>query len=175
MRIAKGDEYLTAFRTRFRLHEYLVIPFGLANAPSPFQNYINDTLKGYLDEFCTAYIDDILIFSETLEEHETHVKKVLARLQDAGLQIDIKKCNFHVMPLTDLKKDAPFVWGSDQQRAFLKIKSEFKKNVVIQHFDRDKPTRLETDASDRGTGGVLLQPDVSGNWRPVAFFSKKMS
>ncbi|KAI0995914.1 Transposon Ty3-I Gag-Pol polyprotein [Podosphaera aphanis] len=234
MRIAEGDEYLTAFRTRFGLYEYLVMPFGLANAPSSFQNYINDTLKGYLDEFCTAYIDDILIFSGTLQEHEIHVKKVLSRLQEAGLQIDINKCEFHstsvkflgliittkgiemdptkleaiekweqpkntkdifrfvgfinfyrrfinkfgsiVMPLTDLmKKDANFVWGSDQQNAFAQIKSKFKENVVIQHFDWDKPTRLETDASDRGTGGVLLQPDMSGNWRPVAFFSKKMS
>lgn len=59
LRIAEGDEYLTAFRTRFGLYEYLVMPFGLANAPSSFQNYINDTLRGYLDEFCTAYIDDI--------------------------------------------------------------------------------------------------------------------
>lgn len=65
MRIAEGDEYLTAFRTRFGLYEYLVMPFGLANAPSSFQNYINDTLRGYLDEFCTAYIDDILIFSQS--------------------------------------------------------------------------------------------------------------
>ncbi|KAI0992805.1 hypothetical protein K3495_g15379 [Podosphaera aphanis] len=75
------------------------MPFGLANAPSSFQNYINDTLKGYLDEFCTAYIDDILIFSETFEEHQEHVKKVLARILAAGLQIDIKKCEFHVQSI----------------------------------------------------------------------------
>ena len=96
MRIAEGYEYLTVFRIRFGLYEYLVMPFGLANAPSSFQNYINDTLKGYLDEFCTAYIDDILIFSQSLEEHHDHVRKVLKRLLDAGLQIDIKKCEFHV-------------------------------------------------------------------------------
>lgn len=61
------------------------MPFGLANAPSKFQNYINDKLRGYLDNFCTAYIDNILIFSESLEEHESHNKKVLARLMKAGL------------------------------------------------------------------------------------------
>ncbi|KAI0992954.1 hypothetical protein K3495_g15231 [Podosphaera aphanis] len=72
------------------------MPFGLANAPSSFQNYINDALRGFLDEFCTAYIDDILIFSQTLTEHVEHVKRVLARLGEAGLQIDIKKCEFHV-------------------------------------------------------------------------------
>lgn len=95
MRIAKGHEFLTAFRTRFGLYEYQVMPFGLANAPSSFQNYINDTLKGYLDEFCTAYMDDILIFSRSFEEHVEHVKKVLSRLKQSGLQIDIKKCEFH--------------------------------------------------------------------------------
>ncbi|KAI1002238.1 hypothetical protein K3495_g5966 [Podosphaera aphanis] len=91
MCIAKGNGYLTAFRTRFGLYEYLVMPFGLANAPSLFQNYINDTLRGYVDSFCTAYIDGILIISESLEEHEKHVKKVLTRLMEARLQINIKK------------------------------------------------------------------------------------
>lgn len=95
MRIALGNEYLTAFRTRYGLFEYRVMPFGLANVPSSFQNFINDTLKGYLDEFCTAYIEDILIFSKTIEEHQEHVKKVLMRLKEAGFQIDIKKCEFH--------------------------------------------------------------------------------
>ncbi|POS83395.1 hypothetical protein EPUL_003076 [Erysiphe pulchra] len=102
MRIAKGHEFLTAFRTRFGLYEYRVMPFGLANAPSSFQNHINDTLRGYLDEFCTAYMDDILIFSKTFEEHEEHVKKVLSRLSRSGLQIDIRKCEFH-------KKSAKFL------------------------------------------------------------------
>lgn len=56
MRIAEEDEYLTAFRTRFGLYKYLVMLFSLVNAPSSFQNYINDTLKDYSDKFCTEYI-----------------------------------------------------------------------------------------------------------------------
>ena len=80
LRIAKGEEWKTAFRTRYRLYEYLVMPFGLANAPSSFQHYINDTLRDYLDVFCTAYIDDILIYSNSREGHTAHVKKVLERL-----------------------------------------------------------------------------------------------
>ena len=95
MRIAPGHEYLTAFRTRYGLFEYNVMPFGLANAPSSFQNFTNDTLGAYLDEFCTAYNDDILIFSKTMKEHQEHVRKVLIRLKKSGLQIDIGKCEFH--------------------------------------------------------------------------------
>jgi hypothetical protein len=57
---------------------------------------MNDVLFDYLDDFCTAYLDDILIYSENELEHEIHVKKVLQRLLDAGLQVDLKKCEFHV-------------------------------------------------------------------------------
>jgi hypothetical protein len=57
---------------------------------------MNDVLFDYLDNFCTAYLDDILIFSDNELEHEHHVRKVLKRLRNAGLQIDLKKCEFHV-------------------------------------------------------------------------------
>ena len=57
---------------------------------------MNDVLFDYLDDFCTAYLDDILIYLDNKLEHEHHVKKVLERLRNAGLQIDLKKCEFHV-------------------------------------------------------------------------------
>ena len=72
------------------------MPFGLCNGPASFQNYINDTLHEYLDDFCTAYLDDILIYSDNEAEHEIHVKRVLQKLEEAGLQADITKCAFHV-------------------------------------------------------------------------------
>ena len=95
LRIAKGDEWLTAFRTRYGLFEYLVMPFGLANAPSTFQHYVNDALRPYLDVFCTAYIDDILIYSQNPNEHRKHVELVLQAMREAGLQLDVDKCEFH--------------------------------------------------------------------------------
>ena len=94
VRMKAGQEYLTAFRTRFGLYESLVMPFGLSGAPATFQRFINDTLREYLDVFCTAYLDDILIYSRTREEHEEHLRKVLTALREAGLYAKIQKCEF---------------------------------------------------------------------------------
>ena len=95
IRIAKGEEWKTAFRTRYGLYEWLVTPFGLTGAPGTFQRYINWVLKDYLDNFCTAYMDDILIYSDgSLADHRQKVKQVLARLNETGLQLDLSKCEF---------------------------------------------------------------------------------
>ena len=94
LRIAEGHEWKTAFVTRFGLFETLVLPFGLCNAPSSFQHYINHALFDLLDKTCTAYLDDVLVYSTTRKEHRQHVREVVTRLRDAGLQIDIKKCEF---------------------------------------------------------------------------------
>ena len=77
IRMAEGDEWKTAFRTRYGLFESLVMPFGLTNAPATFQAYINETLSEYLDRFCSAFLDDTIVYSETLEEHIVHVRQVL--------------------------------------------------------------------------------------------------
>ena len=93
----EGDEWKTAFRTRYGLYKWMVTPFRLANALNTFQKYINWALRDYLDEFCSAYVDDILIYtSGTLEEYREYVGKVLDCLREAGLQIDIDKCEFEV-------------------------------------------------------------------------------
>jgi transposase InsO family protein len=96
LRIRKGEEYLTAFRTRFGLYESLVMPFGLTGAPATFQRYINSALRRYLDLFCTAYLDDILIYSRTREEHVEHLRLVLQALREAGLYAKPSKCEFFV-------------------------------------------------------------------------------
>ncbi|KAJ5413808.1 gag/polymerase/env polyprotein [Penicillium cosmopolitanum] len=96
IRLHPDAEDLSTFRTRYGSFKYKVMPFGMTNAPATFQRFINTTLAEYLDDFATAYVDDILIFSETIEEHVEHVRKVLQRLREAGLQASINKCEFHV-------------------------------------------------------------------------------
>jgi hypothetical protein len=95
IRIRRGDEWKTAFRTRYGQFEYLVMPFGLTNALATFQAYINKTMQGILDEFCVVYLDDILIYSQTEEEYERHVKEVLRRLNGANLYAKLSKCEFY--------------------------------------------------------------------------------
>ncbi len=95
IRIREGDEYKTAFRTKYGHYEYLVMPFGLTNAPATFQSFINSVLRQYLEKFVILYLDDILIYSKTLEEHIQHVRTVLKTLLDNNLYAKPKKCEFH--------------------------------------------------------------------------------
>ncbi len=96
IRIKEGDEWKTAFRTRLGHFEYLVMPFGLTNAPATFQAFVNNVLRRYLDQFVIVYLDDILVYSKTKEEHVQHVKKVLQALKEADLRIKPGKSEFHV-------------------------------------------------------------------------------
>jgi len=96
VRIDPASEDLTTFRTRYGCYKYKVVPFGLTNGPATYQRYMNDVLFDYLDDFCTAYLDDILIYSDNELEHKEHIRKVLQRLREAGLQADIKKSEFSV-------------------------------------------------------------------------------
>lgn len=97
LRIREGDEWKTAFRTRFGSFEWLVCPFGLSGAPAAFQRYINTALDDLLDDFCSAYMDDVLIYTDgSRADHMKKVRQVLGRLRAAGLKLDIDKCEFAV-------------------------------------------------------------------------------
>lgn len=94
LRVAPGDEWLTAFRTPWGLFKYQVMPFGLANAPAVFQRFIQAVLQEYLDVFCFVYLDNILIFSKTRSDHVNHVSLVLSKLKEHSLTASPKKCLF---------------------------------------------------------------------------------
>jgi hypothetical protein len=94
IRIAAGEEWKTAFRTRYGLFEYLVMPFGLTNAPASFQQLMNEVLREFLDISVIVYLDDILIYSETREEHIRHITQVLERLRKHRLWAKAEKCRF---------------------------------------------------------------------------------
>ena len=94
VRIAEGDVAKTAFRTRYGHYEFLVMPFGLTNAPATFMHLMHDLFGPLLDRFVIVFLDDILIFSKTPEEHAQHVREVLQILRKAKLYAKLSKCEF---------------------------------------------------------------------------------
>ncbi|KAK3521410.1 hypothetical protein QTP70_004340 [Hemibagrus guttatus] len=102
VRIKKGDEWKTAFHTTHGHYEYRVMPFGLTNAPAVFQALINGVFQDLLGKWVIAYIDDILVYSASLEEHVLHVREVLSRLQQHHLYVKLEKCEFHRSTVTFL-------------------------------------------------------------------------
>jgi len=95
VQIAPGDEWKTAFRTRYGSYEWLVMPFGLTNAPAAFQRFVNTVFADMLDVCIVVYLNDILIYSEDMESHQQHVREVLCRLWLHGLFAKPEKCKFH--------------------------------------------------------------------------------
>ncbi|MBW0570124.1 hypothetical protein O181_109839 [Austropuccinia psidii MF-1] len=96
LRIKEGGEHLTAFRTKYDSYEYLVMPFGLTIAPASFQNLVNDIFQDLLDVYVVVYLDNIMVFSKSEEEHVTLVSTVLSRLRANNLFSKASKCLFHV-------------------------------------------------------------------------------
>jgi len=97
IRMRAGEDWKTALNTRYHHFESLVMPFELTNATATFQVYINDALRPFLDTCCTAYRDDILIYSENEKEHIKQVKQNLEALTKAGLQVKPQKCECHTI------------------------------------------------------------------------------
>ena len=93
VRIKDEDIFKTTFRTRYGHYEFVVMPFGLTNAPIVFMSLMNNVLHKYLDKFVVVFIDDIIIYSKTKEEHEEHLKVVLQVLREHQLYPKFSKCN----------------------------------------------------------------------------------
>ncbi|GBG66908.1 hypothetical protein CBR_g72663 [Chara braunii] len=89
-----NDQYKTTFRTRNGHYEFIVVPFGLTNAPTTFQRCMNDLFRPWSDRFVVVYLNDILVLSKTLQEHEGHLRQVLKKLREANFKINAKKCKW---------------------------------------------------------------------------------
>ncbi|GBG64297.1 hypothetical protein CBR_g41216 [Chara braunii] len=94
IRVAAADQPKTAFRSRFGHYEFTMMPFGLTNAPATFQRAMNDIFKDILEQYVLVYLDDILVYSRTLEEHLRHLRDVLDRLRTHGFYAKLSKCRF---------------------------------------------------------------------------------
>ena len=233
IRMDPTSEEASSFLTQFGMYCYQVLPFGLTNGPASWQRYINEVLFEYLDKFCQAYVDDILIYSRARKEHHQHVRMVLEKLNQAGLQVDLKKCEWEVSetkflgmmidgngirmdpekvkaiinwpiprnlkqvqaflgfcnfyrrfirdfgkisrPLHQLsRKNKPFQWDEECQRAFERLKEKITTAPVLRHYDPSRTAYVEADSSDKVIGGLLSQKDDDGHLHPVAFFSKNL-
>jgi len=95
IRMRKGNEHKTPFRTRYGQYEYRVMPFGLVNAPATFQTMMNKILREFLDHGAVVYIDDIQIYAQNMDDHIKLVQKVLDRLEQQHLRVWLKKSVFH--------------------------------------------------------------------------------
>ncbi len=124
----EGEEWKTAFRTRYGHYEYTVMPFELKNAPATFQRLINDTLREYLDDFAITYLDDILIYSDDLEMHRSHVHKVLRKLNERTLYVKKSKSKFEAKEI----KFLDYIIQPEQ------IKKNSKKTNAVRNWPPPK-------------------------------------
>ncbi|GBG80098.1 hypothetical protein CBR_g30465 [Chara braunii] len=193
LEIRKEDRYKTAFKTRYGHFEWLVMPFGLMNAPATFQAAMTTEFRHMLDRFVLIYLDDVLVYSRSLEEHVEHLCTVLEPLRQAKYKANRDKCEFArqeleylghyvtpqgIRPLAD-KIEAlrsprvPFVFDDDARRSFQALKTAVLMAPVLSIYDPTLPTRVTTDASGYGIGAVLEQHN-GDEWHPVEYFSHKV-
>ena len=150
VRIKESDVEKTAFRTPIGHYEYMVLPFGLTNAPATFQALMNNIFRKHLNKFVLVYLDDILVFSKTPEEHIGHLRTVLQILRDNRLYAKMKKCTFnaqevkflgHIVGVNGVRVDPakvqaindwPVPQNVHQVRSFVGLATYFRK--FIQGF-----------------------------------------
>ncbi|CAF1461519.1 unnamed protein product [Didymodactylos carnosus] len=233
--ISESDKKKTAFSTQDGLFEFNRLPQGLMNSPPTYQRIMNDTLGHLRWDCCLVYLDDVIVFSPTFEQHLEDVNKVCRVLSSANFKLNVDKCEFfkqqieylghkihergiqpsdgHVQAIknfpkpttaksayaflqtanffrrfiknfagisSSLKKfglkDAQknFIWSEQEQNAFDQLKQCLVTAPVLHLPDRKSQFKVQTDASDYGIGGVLLQWTVEG-YKPVAYVSRTLT
>ncbi len=100
---SKENENLITFRTKYDTYKYLIMFFELINNSFIVQNFMNDILMNYLNDFVVTYLDDIIVYNNTKKDHIKHVKKILQRLRETNIQIDVDKCEFHIIKIKFLE------------------------------------------------------------------------
>ena len=237
--MSSDSERKTAFITPDGLFECKRLPFGLCNAPATFQRMMDQVLSGLKWTMCLVYLDDLVIYGKTFEEHCERLEAVLMALDQAGLSLNPEKCTFAVeeiaclghqvtsngirpdpskleailefpSPATSpphqrlttlrsflgivsyyrrfvknfasiasplyqcLKKNAPWIWGEEQENAFQQMKSVLVSVPLLAHHEADGEMEMHTDASGYGLGAVLMQK-VADEFHPIAYISRRLS
>ncbi|GKA70662.1 putative reverse transcriptase domain-containing protein [Tanacetum coccineum] len=182
LRVCDKDIPKTAFRTRYGHYEFQVIPFGLTNAPAVFMDLMNRVCKLYLDKFVVVFIEDILIYSKSEEEHAEHLKLILELLKKEELYAKFSKCNFwlsrvqflgHVIDSEGIHVD-PAKIESINDWASPKTPTEIHQFLGLAGYYRrfiegSENFMVYCDASRKGLGAVLMQKG-----RVIAYASRQL-
>ncbi|GAU25313.1 hypothetical protein TSUD_375770, partial [Trifolium subterraneum] len=189
-RVKEDDIGKTAFRTHEGHYEFLVMPFGLMNAPSTFQSLMNDVFSELLKRGVLVFFDDILVYSKGWEAHMNRgvavdpnkVKSVMqwpTPMNVKGVKGFLGLTGYYrkfirdygkiAKPLTDLTKKDSFKWGVEAQGAFDELKRKLTSAPVLALPDFSKNFVIECDASGSGIGAILMQDK-----KPIAYFSKAL-
>jgi len=234
MDLAEEDRPKSAFVCHRGLFEFNRLPFGLTNAPAQFQRMMNNILQEHLGRRALVYLDDIVIYSKSEDEHIRDVRTVLSTIHTAGLTLKLSKCRFGLpevdllgytisgrgiaqqedkvqairdmaapkdikalqrylglsgyyrqtipgyaekaVPLVALtRKNTPWKWGPEEQKAFEMIREELTSDRVMAHPRVHDPYLLYTDASAYAVGAILAQTDEQGIERPIHYVSKQLT
>ncbi|GJY13257.1 putative nucleotidyltransferase, ribonuclease H [Tanacetum coccineum] len=185
LRVHEDDIPKMEFRTRYGYFEFTVMPFGLTNAPAVFMDLMNRVCKPYLDKFVILFIDDILIYSKTKEDHEVHLGLVLELLRKEKLYAKFSKCEFwlqevyflgHVVNQNGIHADPSkiesvknwktpttpseirsFLGLAEQEEDFQTLKNNLCDAPILTLPDGVKDFVVYCDASNQGLGCVLMQ------------------
>nr|ABA97503.2 retrotransposon protein, putative, Ty3-gypsy subclass [Oryza sativa Japonica Group] len=164
LRIKEEDIPKTDFTTQDGLFECTVMSFGLTNAPAFFMNLMNKVFMEYLDKFVVVFIDDILIYSRTKEEHEEHLRLALEKLREHQLYAKFSKCEFWLS-----EKDVKYKWSEECEQSFQELKSRLISTPILILPDPKKGFHVYYDASKLGLGCVLMQ-----DGKVVAYASRQL-
>jgi hypothetical protein len=163
IKICVEDIPKTAFTTRYGLFEYLVMLFGLTNAPTHFMYLMNYVFMPELDKFVVVFIDDILIYSRSMEEHEEYLRIVLQRLQDHQLYAKFSKCEFWI-------KEVPFLGHMVSPKGIV-----VDPGKVKEVLEWKPPTTVPEVRSFLGLAGYYRRfiPNFSKITKPITKFLKR--
>ncbi|GJP44403.1 hypothetical protein CLOM_g3782 [Closterium sp. NIES-68] len=186
LHVHEADCYKTAFQTRYGSYEYTVMPFGLTNAPSTFQLTMNEIFRPLLDKCVIMYLDDILVYRTTQEQH---LKDLSVRTWNTPenvqeLQQFLGFANYYkrfvpqytkiATPLTNLlKKNTPYKWELKHQEAVEQLKQALMSAPILILPDPERDYVIEADAIDHAVGAVLMQ-DQGNGLQPITYLSKKL-
>ncbi|KAJ8765251.1 hypothetical protein K2173_011931 [Erythroxylum novogranatense] len=183
LRVKEMDILKTALRTRYGHYEFLVMSFGLTNAPAAFMDLMNRVFRPYLDQFIVVFIDDILVYSKNEHEHIDHLRIVLQTLRERQLYAKLSKCDFWLQEISFLghvvssegirvdpsKIEAVVNWKPPRSSSFDRLKCMLAKAPVLVQPTSGKEYVLYTDASGIGLGCVLMQ-----DGKVVAYASRQL-